>query len=240
MYRATLMSRGRDSRVAAPSSTLLRTCIALTGVALGLAGCSNDAGSGDDAGPVVTAELGTGMFTFERLADGQPLDLISGPQGGFHFVVHARMRGMTPGDPRQPGLPGNPTTFLRALDENGVRIDVPEIRQLGYAPDPQVAGWYALPSGRILLIDNLVARSLYGRPVTIELQIQDSSGRMAADTARITAIAFPPDAGPGRPDPIDAGPDDPGRVDAGPSDAAPSDAAPAGATPGRDSPAGQP
>ncbi|HWN68011.1 MAG TPA: hypothetical protein VNM90_10260 [Haliangium sp.] len=223
MYRATEVSDRRDPRVAAPSSRLPRpwiasTCVALTWLAF--AGCSGGPGSGEpDAGPVAMAELGTGMFDFERLADGQVLDLISGPQGGFHFVVHARMRGLTPGDPRQPGLPENPTTIFRALDENGVRVDVPELRQLGYAPDPQVGGWYALPSGRILLIDNLRARTLYGRRVTIELQLQDSAGRMAGDTVRITAVAFPPDAGPGR-DPVDAGP---------------ADAAPAG-----DSRAGQP
>jgi hypothetical protein len=224
MYRATPVPRHRDPRLAAPSARLLRACLVSTGVALGLglAGCSDDPAPGGDAGAAM-AEIGTGMFGFERLVEGQPLDLNAGPQGGFHFVVHARMRGLTPGDPRQPGLPGNPNTFFRALDENGERVDVPELRQLGYTPDPQVQGWYALPSGRILLIDNLRARSLYGRPVTIELQIEDSAGRMAGDSVRITAVAFPPDAGPGRPQ------------DAGPRDAGPGDAGPPG-----DSQAGQP
>ena len=226
MYRTAHVPRHRDPRLAPPSTRLLRTCLALTGVAFGLAGlagCSDDSAPGIDAAPAAMAEIGTGMFGFERLVDGQPLDLVAGPQGGFHFVVHARMRGLTPGDPRQPGLAGNPSTFFRALDENGERIDIAEIRQLGYTPDPQVEGWYALPSGRILLIDTLVARTLYGRPVTIELQIQDSAGRMAGDSVRITAVAFPPDAGPGRP------------ADAGPVDAGPVDATPAG-----DSQAGQP
>ena len=232
MYRTAHVPRHRDPRLAAPSARLLRACLVLTGVALGLAGlagCPDDPAPGIDAGPVVTAEIGTGMFGFERLVEDQTLDLISGPQGGFHFVVHARMRGMNPGDPRQPGQPGNPSTFFRALDENGERVDIPEIRQLGYTPDPQVEGWYALPSGRILLIENLKARSLYGRPVTIELQIQDSAGRMAGDTARITAIAFPPDAGPGR-DPVDAGP----------ADATPADETSADEASGGDSQAGQP
>lgn len=193
------------------------THVAVLAVLAVLAGCPDDPAPGRDAGPAAMAELGTGMFGFERLVEGQALDLIAGPQGGFHFVVHARMRGMTPGDPRQPGQPGNPSTFFRALDENGERVDVAEIRQIGYVPDPQVDGWYALPSGRILLIQNAVARSLYGRPVTIELQIQDAAGRMAGDSVRITAIAFPPDAGPGRPDPVDAGLVDAVPVDAGPA-----------------------
>jgi hypothetical protein len=198
MYCASPASRRRDPRAIARPGALLCTWLA---VAI-LAGCSDDPAPGVDAA-TARAELGTGTLAFERLVDGQPLDLISGPQGGFHFVVHARMRGLTPGDPRQPGLAENPTTYLRVLDENGVRVDVPEVRQLGYTPDPRVSGWYALPSGRILLIDTGVARGLYGQTVTIELQIEDAEGRMAGDSARITAVAFPPDAGPGRP--VDAG-----------------------------------
>lgn len=211
MYFAAHASRRRVARLAPRSRGLLLVWLSLA--APGLAGCSDDPAPAIDAA-TVNAEIGTGMFTFERLVDGQPLDLIAGPQGGFHFVVHARMRGLTPGDPRQPGLAENPTTYFRVLDEDGARVDVPEVRKIGYASDPQVGGWYALPSGRILLIDNTLASTLYGRLLTIELQIQDAAGRMAGDAARITAVAFPPDAGPGRVDagtPVDAGP---GRVDA--------------------------
>jgi hypothetical protein len=185
-------------------------------VALVLAGCPGDGGprTGADSGPEPgggEAEIGTGMFAFAPLVDGERLDLVSGPQGGFHFIVHARMRGLVPGDARRD-LPTNPTTWFRVLDENGTRVDIPEVRQLGYAPQAGAEGWYILPSGRILLIENAAAPRLYGRPVTIEVQIRDAEGRMAGDTARITAVAYPPaidagvpgtgnDAGPG------AGPD---------------------------------
>lgn len=176
-------------------------------VALALAGCSDAGGAGAEA------EIGTGMFAFAPLLDGERLDLVSGPQGGFHFVVHARMRGLSPGDSRQPGLPTNPTTWFRALDEDGARVDVPEVRQLGYAPQAGADDWYILPSGRILLIDNQAAPRLYGRPVTIEVQIRDASGRMAGDTARVTAVAYPPA--------VDAGVPDPGVPDAAAPDARP-------------------
>lgn len=157
----------------------------------------------DPPQPMGEAEIGTGMFAFAPLVDGASLDLVAGPQGGFHFVVHARIRGLSPGDPRQPELPGNPTTWFRALDENGERVDIAEVRQLGYAPQGgDDEGWYILPSGRILLIENEAAPRLYGRPVTIEVQIRDADDRWAGDTARITAVAYPP-----APDaPVDAGP----------------------------------
>lgn len=221
MYCATPASR-RDSRANVPSRRRFRAWLALAGAALALTGCSGDSGGADAA--TAHAEIGTGMFEFERLVEGQPLELYAGPQGGHHFLVHARMRGLTPGDPRQPGLPGNPTTFFRVLDENGERVDIPEVRQLGYTPDPRAGGWYALPSGRILLIDNLLVRDLYGQTVTIEMEIRDAEGRSAGDSVRVMALAYPPDAGPGRD--IDAGP---GRVDAAPlpprPDAGPPEAA---------------
>lgn len=235
MYCAFHASRGPVA--ATRQAGLLGAGLALAGIAL--AGCSDDSGPVGIDAAVAQAELGTGTVSFERLVDGQTLDLVAGPQGGFHFHVHARMRGLTPGDPRQPGLAGNPTTYLRVLDENGARVDIPELRQLGYTPDPRVDGWYALPSGRLLLIENTAARGLYGREVTIELQIEDASGRRAGDSARVIAVAFPPDAGPGRPEP-DAGrrePPDAGRPDAGPPDAGPPDAATPGA---HESRSGQP
>lgn len=196
----------------------VRAWLPVIAVASTLTGCS------DAPETLGEAEIGTGMFSFAALADGESLDLIAGPQGGFHFIVHARMRGLSPGDPQQPGLPDNPTTWFRVLDEDGTRVDIPEVRQLGYAPQASGEDWYILPSGRILLIANAAAPRLYGRPVTIEVQIRDASGRMAGDTARITAVAYPPalDAGPPDAGPPDA---DPGSLfDAGP---APTDAGPA-------------
>ena len=215
MYRDTCLSRPR-----LPAGIRLlnrlpggRAWLSVIAAVSTLTGCS------DPAETLAEAEIGTGMFSFAALPDGASLDLVSGPQGGFHFIVHARMRGLSPGDPQQPGLPDNPTTWFRALDENGARVDIPEVRQLGYAPQASGDDWYILPSGRILLIDNEAAPRLYGRPVTIEVQIRDASGRMAGDTVRITAVAYPPavDAGPPDAAPADA---DPGSLfDAGPAPA---------------------
>jgi hypothetical protein len=185
-------------------------------VALALAGCSDE--PEPEPVPAGEAEIGTGMFAFAPLSDGDRLDLVAGPQGGFHFIVHARMRGLSPGDARQD-LPANPTTWFRALDEDGNRVDIPEVRQLGYAPQPGTEGWYILSSGRILFIENAAAPRLYGRPVTIEVQIRDTEGRMAGDTARVTAVAYPP--------PVDAGVPDPGLPDAAPGEPRDGGSAPA-------------
>lgn len=189
---------------------------ALLAAALTLAGCG-DAPPGPVGEPEV--EIGTGMVSFLPLSDGQALDLVAGPQGGFHFHVHARMRGMSPGDPRDRTAPGNPTTWFRALDDTGARVDIPEVEQLGYAPQEGGAeGWHTLPSARLMLIQNAAAVTLEGRVVTLEVQVRDAHGRMAGDTVQIVAVPYPPRDGP------DAGAADaaagdaalPGMPDAGP------------------------
>ena len=166
--------------------------------AVGAPGCGSDSsGSGGEA------EIGTGTVAIEPLSDGDRLDLIAGQQGGFHFVVHARMRGLSPGEPRQPGHPSNPTTYLRVLDEDGERVDLPEVRSLGYVAEappgdasppsspPADDLWYALPSARIVLIDNDRVADLYDRPVTLEIFIEDVEGRTATASVEVIAIERP-------------------------------------------------
>lgn len=188
---------------------------ALLGAAVALlAGCGGDGPPEPEGTPEV--EIGTGMISFLPLEDGQPLDLVAGPQGGYHFHVHARIRGMAPGDPRDRTAPGNPTTWFRALDDTGARVDIPEVRTLGYAAgEAGDEGWHLLPSGRIMLIENAAAVTLYDRIVTLEVQVRDANGRMAGDSVQIVAVPYPPRDGPDAGPAPDAGPP-PGMPDAGP------------------------
>lgn len=131
-------------------------------------------------------EIGTGTVAFEPLMEEQPLILYAGPQGGFHFVVHARMRGMLPGDPTSAGQEGNPVTWFRVFDQDGVQVDIPESRTLGYEDTGD--GWHALPSGRIVRVVNARVPALYGARVLLQVLVEDASGRMAQDEIWITAV----------------------------------------------------
>ncbi len=51
---------------------------------LGLTGCGSGAGSCDAPSSPAAFELGTGEVCFARLAPGQTVPEIAGPQGGFH------------------------------------------------------------------------------------------------------------------------------------------------------------
>lgn len=186
--------------------------IALGFALLALPGCPG--GGGVDAGASVEVELGTGTIGWEPLAQDAELDLIAGPQGGHHFIVHARARGIVPGDPARPGQLGNPSTTFEAYDQDGSRLDLdfPPYR-LGYEQPGD--GWSYLPSGRILQVIEDQVPTLPGQRVRLTLRIQDATGAYGTDELWIVAREG---------DSPDAGPPDAGAPDAGPADAAPPDA----------------
>jgi len=49
-----------------------------------------------DTGPFVTVEVGTGEFAYVPLAPNDPIEIIAGPQGGYHFLGGLRVCNMTP------------------------------------------------------------------------------------------------------------------------------------------------
>lgn len=152
-----------------------------------------------DAGPE-EIELGTGALNFEPLMDGQGLLLVAGIQGGFHFVVNARIRGLLSGTPSIPGELGNPQTRFSIFREDGTQIDaMSRPYRLGYRAIEN--GWFEMPSGRILQIDqNLVEDgllpTLYQEQVRLTVEIRDASGSEAS--AELWVVPEPdisPDAG---------------------------------------------
>lgn len=166
----------------------------------GALGCGEPT-SPADAG-LESVELGTGALEFEQLVDDQELILLSGLQGGYHFIVHARMAHLLPGDPDRPGQLGNPLTTFYIYKEDGTQIDIkaPPYR-LGYTEESGEN--YRLPSGRLLQIDqDLVEQDrlseIYGERLRLRVEIRDVEGKRAFDEVWIIAkeeIDELPDAG---------------------------------------------
>jgi hypothetical protein len=154
-------------------------------------GDEDDSGDPGDDGPPddATAELGTGTTEFEPLPDESELILVAGPQGGHHFVVHARMRGLDPGDPAMPGLAANPRTRFFVENSQGDRVDVDQAPyRLGYKA---VGDDLVLPSGRIVQVLEEEVPSLYGQRVRIDLEVTDANGESASDGRWVVAMEAP-------------------------------------------------
>jgi hypothetical protein len=196
-----LPSRPRGMGLAyTPPSMARRGHIAL--ISLVTAAACGDAGGGKPDGAVTPGdawvELGTGAVDFEELPDEGDIVLVSGPQGGHHFVVSARMHGLQPGDPGMPGTQQNPATRFSVWNEVGVQLDVqPPPYRLGYE---QVSdGVYALPGGHIIQVEEEFVPALVGARVKIRVELEDATGARVTDERWVVAVS---DAGPE----ADAGP----------------------------------
>lgn len=168
-----------------------------------------------DAGPG-QIELGTGSLAFEALEDEQELTLVAGTQGGYHFVVNARIRDLLPGNPQMPNELGNPLTRFLLFREDGTQIDAlfPPYR-LGYREAED--GWLELPSGRILQVNqDLVdaeglVPAIYEEKVRMLVVVRDVSGVEASAEKWVFPVPDErPDAGLFQDAGLDAG------LDAGP------------------------
>ena len=144
---------------------------------IGLPGCGSDGSVGE--GAEVQVEVGTGTLAFEPVTDEQMLPLVAGPQGGHHFFMHARMKGLAPGDPAKSDAPDNPTTLFRVFDEQGMRVDS-EVRpyRRGYRPGDD--SWLELPSGRIIIVAEPLVDTLIGHRVRLRIEIQDADDQVGS------------------------------------------------------------
>jgi hypothetical protein len=152
--------------------------------------CGEDGG---DAACRATAEIGTGTLEFEALLPEADLEVVVGPQGGHHFILHARMTGLDPGQPALPGDASNPrTAFTTFRGEERVSLDQPPYR-LGY--EESAGGELALPGGRIVPFDEAFVAELDGARLDVTVEITDVDGDCATDRRTVIAHAGPtPDA----------------------------------------------
>jgi hypothetical protein len=160
-------------------------------LALGLAACGpgplgpTDSGrqeapppadGGTDAGTSATAppplEVGTGLSGFEPVSDGQSLEVIFGPQGGYHVwaAIRASKKDVTP-DRAQ--------VRVKLIKDGTVLSENPY--QLNLVDSGGFYEWYALQA---LVPDPAVVD---GQTVTVRIELSDRIGRSAADEVTIVA-----------------------------------------------------
>jgi hypothetical protein len=165
--------------------------LALLACACGNGDPAADASPPDAMEVAGLVELGTGTTDFEPLAAGQDLPIEAGPQGGHHFIVHARIHDLIPGDPGVPGALGNPrTTFEAFRVDDGRQVDM-EISQYQLGYEDVGGGMYALASGRLLFLSEPEIDELYDQDVRVVVYVRDVTGTASRDERVIHAIAPP-------------------------------------------------
>lgn len=129
------------------------------------------ADGGTCTGAPEALEIGTGADSslrgYRRLADGDPVVLVPGPQGGQHIWIAVRGRGF------DPSLPRFEMRAYRPSD--GSLVGRLRIR-LPMSPAPEDATLVALPA-QTLIIDDAAYCTLLGGDVIVEMEFNDLAGR---------------------------------------------------------------
>ena len=161
---------------------------------LGASGCGNPAPTpadaaadlpGSDGGVIVdpTLELGTGQSSWESLPEGARVELIHGPQGGYHLFARFRERELG-GDVR--------VTFRVVPVDGGEAINDPtdRIRVLeGRGLIRTAQGWESASALLVILVRVQAPSEVVGRSFVLEANLTHTgSGATATIRRTITII----------------------------------------------------
>lgn len=120
--------------------------------------------------PTLTVEVGTGTKDFVALADGDPVDLTFGPQGGFHIWTAVRVRNVN-----ATGVQIN----LRAKLDDGSLVGPPSRAAASLEAQPDGS---AVAAGLRNFVDN--ASELRGKRVTLTAEVIAADQRHGAGERR--------------------------------------------------------
>jgi hypothetical protein len=153
-------------------------------------------GGGGTPAEGIEVMLGANLGEVQLIEPEQDLVLYRGLQGGVHFFLNARIRGMTPGDPKNV-LAANPITLFSVMREDGEPVQLVECAfRMGYREVDECA--YELPFSRLIQIENAYKEIVFGERVLIRAEVRDSQGRygVAERWVRVVEEHPPADAAP--------------------------------------------
>lgn len=135
--------------------------------------------------------LGSGEIEFEPVADGAVLQIIQGPQNGFHVLGSLLVKGLEAGDPRDLSSTSNPTMTFDVLHEgNSVILIEPFTQGLDEAPSLETP-WSHQLVGRFVAMDIAADDELDGEVVTITARVDDVNGLSVTDEVTVELEPHP-------------------------------------------------
>ncbi|MCA9610059.1 MAG: hypothetical protein KC619_30895 [Myxococcales bacterium] len=150
---------------------------------LGALGCDGpggvDAGR-DAAGAMPTVELGTGTSAFEPIPEtGAELELVMGPQGGFHVFVTARIEDLDVEDMLIRYAAHDAATGELVGHEATYVTDSTRLARDG-------TGW--VRAGDFVILHDSSPDTVRGRVLEISVHVEEASGALSADDSRVVTI----------------------------------------------------
>ncbi len=118
-------------------------------------------------------EVGTGESAFQPLEPGASVNIVAGPQGGFHIWMAVRTR--------PPVKPEGVELVYRVVDPDSRR----EISLNGMRARLEENGEWLELAGLLGLVPR--PEDVSGRDVLLRMELRDADGRSAADERRVRA-----------------------------------------------------
>ena len=156
-------------------------------------GCGPADGPSTESVPAVppAIEMGTGEWDWEALEDGQEIDVIQGPQGGFHLLGSVRVAGIAAGTADDLGDPDNPTTRFWVMHE-GVDLAPSSVFIQGLDASPQDASPFTHQMvGRFVIMDIAADDELDGVEIGFGVSVEDVDGVRVEAEMTLTAVPHP-------------------------------------------------
>jgi hypothetical protein len=164
------------------------------GVSLLLASCGSNEHAAVDAGPCWPlnatpggqVELGTGDITFEPMPDVLPI-INNLSQSDPYLLVHARIRGLPPGNPGDIFDPRNPKTKVSAaIVDLGLMLGVECPASLGYIAAPEPGAFDLSPHSLRLGFGSFPPDQASGKQARITVEVVGSNGLSAQAEKLVT------------------------------------------------------
>ena len=135
--------------------------------------------------------LGTGEIEFEPVAD--EIEVIRGPQGGFHLLGSMRSAGVNPGNRERLDAPNNPTTTFRVWFGDTQLAPVSAYTQ--GLDESEAEGFTHEMIGRLVVLDIRDDSELAGEVVTFEVELSSPDGTSITDACLLYTSPSPRDRG---------------------------------------------
>lgn len=135
-------------------------------------------------------ELGTGELDFEALTPGQEIEVIRGPQGGYHLLASVRTQNLDPGDPTNLAASNNPEVKFRVA-WNGDDITLTGSYRQGLDAYESDGGWTHQMVGRLCILDIPDDDVLADQSIHFSVELSDSTGLVISDERELIAVPHP-------------------------------------------------
>lgn len=149
------------------------------------AACTGDSPLGDD-GPAM--RIGTGDAAFIPLSNGDDIQVIQGPQGGFHILGALQATGIEPGDTDNLFDSSNPEIHFKVYDGDE-RVDASNAFIQGL-DNTRWRDTYEVV-GRFVFLDIESDDELVGRTLRFTAELTDVDGVVLTDERTLGAVASP-------------------------------------------------